>query len=157
METFELKFLRVKVGTKDIDEIFADMGDKKKRVAAAASRGGIQGNNMYIRPKYVATNPVDPKSNGTWFSKVPSSTTNVDYVVTHEWGHLREKVKAFELGQQNEKINEIVDRIGKQYLSEYGKSDAAEAYAESWADWVINKGKTDNPITNAIAREFGWT
>ena len=157
MEIFELKFLRVKVSGKDIDEIFADMGDKKKRVAAAASRGGMQGNNMWIRPKYVADNPVDAKSNGTWFSKVPSTTTNVDYVVTHEWGHLREKVKAFELGQQNEKINEIVDRIGKQYLSEYGKSDAAEAYAESWADWVINKGKTDNPITNAMAREFGWT
>jgi SPP1 gp7 family putative phage head morphogenesis protein len=157
MSKFPLKMLTVKVGNKDIDEIFAEMGAKKERVAAAAARGGIGGNKMFVRPKSVKASPVDPKSNGTWFSKVPDSTTDIEYTVAHEWGHLREMVVGASIKNANKTINELTERVGNQYLSMYGASDPAEAYAEAWADWVLNKGKTDNPLTNAMAKEFGWT
>jgi hypothetical protein len=158
MQQFNLKNLIVIVEDEQFNVMYKDeLPAKRARIAAAANRGGLFGQKMYVRPGSVDGSLVDPKSNGTWFSAVPAKTTKIEYVVTHEWGHLREKlIGMFELERVDKVINDLTDQIGKQYLSMYGKTDAAEAYAESWADWVFNKGKTDNPITNAMAREFDW-
>ena len=158
MDKFPLKFLRVRVNDVDLDEIFKSMGTEKvKRVLAGANRGSIFGSDMWVSPGSINMDFVDPKSNGFWFSAVPKTTTKVDYVITHEWGHLREKlVGTYQIEDANKAIDGIVKKNGKAFLSEYGKSSSAEAYAESWADWVLNKGITDNPITNAMAKEYGW-
>jgi hypothetical protein len=159
MDKFPLKFLRVRVNNTDLDEIFKSYApEKRRRVLAAANRGSIFGSEMWVRPGSINIDLVDPKSNGFWFSAVPAKTTKVEYTITHEWGHLREKLAGtFEVKPADKVIEGIIKKNGKAFLSEYGKTSAAEAYAESWADWVINKGITDNPITNAMAREFGWT
>lgn len=159
MAQFPLKFLTVRVSDEGLDIIYKDMpAERRRRVRAAANRGSLFGSKMYVRPRSVSTSQLDPKSNGTWHSAVPASTTEVEYYITHEWGHLREKLAGtFEIDRANEVIDALVERNGKAFLSEYGKTSAAEAYAESWADWVLNKGITDNPITNAMAKEFGWT
>jgi SPP1 gp7 family putative phage head morphogenesis protein len=158
MEKFPLKFLKVRVNDEDLDEIFKHFGKEKvKRVLAGAQRGSLFGSEMWVRPGSINIDLVDPKSNGIWFSAVPSKTTKVDYTITHEWGHLRENLPfSSSIKDANKKIDDIVKKNGKAFLSEYGRSSSSEAYAESWADWVLNKGKTDNPITNAMAKEYGW-
>lgn len=158
MQQFNLKNLIVIVEDKQFDVMYKDeLPAKRARIAAAANRGGLFGQKMYVRPGSVDSSPVDPKSNGVWFSAVPANTTKIEYVVTHEWGHLREKlVGTFEIENADKMINKLTDQIGKQYLSMYGRTDAAEAYAESWADWVLNKGKTDNKVTNIMAEVFDW-
>jgi hypothetical protein len=159
MQKFRLKALVVRVDDKGLDEIYTHYTpEKRKRILAAANRGGLFGQKMYVRPGSVDVRPVDPKSNGIWFSAVPETTTRVEYTIAHEWGHIREKLAgSFEIDSADKVIDEIVKKNGKAFLSEYGKTSAAEAYAESWADWVLNKGITDNPITKAMAKEFGWT
>ena len=158
MQKFRLKTLVVRVDDDGLDEIYKHYTpEKRKRVMAAANRGGLFGQKMYVRPESVDVRPVDPKSNGIWFSAVPETTTRVEYTIAHEWGHIREKLAGtFQIDTADKVIDGIIKKNGKAFLSEYGKTSAAEAYAESWADWVLNKGVTDNPITNAMAREFGW-
>jgi len=158
MDKFSLKFLQVRVSDEALDEIYKEYTpEKRKRVLAAANRGSLFGSKMYVRPTSVDVRPVDPKSNGIWFSAVPETTTRVEYTIAHEWGHLREKLAGtFEMDTADKVIEVITNKNGKAFLSEYGKTKPAEAYAESWADWVLNKGVTDNPITNAMAKEFGW-
>jgi hypothetical protein len=66
---------------------------------------------------------------------------------------LREKLAGtFELEAADKVIEGITKKYGNAWLSEYGKTKPAEAYAEAWADWVLNKGITDNKITNAMAK-----
>jgi len=158
MQKFPLQFLTVRVSDEAFDVIYKDYApEKRRRIAAAAHRGSLFGSKMYVRPRSVNSAKVDPRSNGSWHSKVPADTTDVEYTITHEWGHLREKLAgSFELERADKVINDLTERIGTQYLSQYGRTEAGEAYAESWADWVLNKGKTDNPITNAMAKEFDW-
>jgi len=158
MKKFDLKFLTVRVSDETIDEIYKELPpERRKRVAAAANRGSLFGSKMYVRPRSVSDKQLDPKSNGIWHSAVPAETTEVEYYVAHEWGHLREKLAGtFEIDRANAVIDGITKKYGSAWLSEYGKTSAAEAYAESWADWVLNKGVTDNKITNAMAKEFGW-
>lgn len=159
MEKSPIKFLTVKVSDSDLDEIYKHYApEKRKRIAAAANRGSLLGSNMWVRPATVDTALNNPR-NSNWNSAVPATTTKIKYTITHEWGHLREQIATptmRDIESADKVINEIVEKNGKAFLSEYGKSNAAEAYAESWADWVLNNGKTDNPITNAMAKEYGW-
>lgn len=41
-------------------------------------------------------------------------------------------------------------------MSEYGKSNAHEAYAEAFTEYTLTGGKTDNKVTQLYAKVFNW-
>ena len=41
-------------------------------------------------------------------------------------------------------------------ISDYGKSNAHEAYAEAFTEWTLTGGKTDNKVAQLYAKVFNW-
>jgi len=93
-----------------------------------------------------------------FFMPVGKDYSAIKYTLSHEWGHSIEANPAGSLSYQmaDDAIKAVIKKEGRQYLSTYGKSDAAEAYAECFADWIYSKGTSENPLTQAMAKEFGW-
>lgn len=105
---------------------------------------------------------------------------SVEYTITHEYGHLTEFAHdilipgeakpltaaglAVKLSSPALKSNAAFKAANKlaanlpphSGLSEYGKSNAHEAYAECFAEFTLTGGKTTNPVAQAYAKEFGW-
>jgi hypothetical protein len=68
----------------------------------------------------------------------------LDYVVTHEWGHVR--------AQEDHKHGDI----STEGLSRYGKTNGNEAYAEAYAEWIVTGGKTVIKNVQELAVRFKW-
>jgi len=100
--------------------------------------------------------PNEKQDNGSgfasWFMPVArdSSTTQVRYHITHEYGH----VLMFQHGHGG--AAHSAREANKDTLSPYGKTDYKEAYAEAFAEWSLSGGRTDNPAAIDYARKFGW-
>jgi len=93
----------------------------------------------------------------TW-SGMPASAdvTSSQYVLAHEWGHV---VSTPEEAKNKSVHREAIDVGG---LTRYGIAGAdgvlapAEGYAESFAEWSLTDGTTDNAAAKVYAKKFGW-
>lgn len=154
MEGFPLRLAQIFI---ENDE-FNIQYPTKPNVRAMAVRGSLQGAKVWLKPRALTLKPVAiTDRERAWHMKVASDTTTMDYVLAHEWGHAREKLAGnFEVAAADKKINQLIKQEGREYLSDYGKTNAAESYAECWAQWVLTEGKTTNPLTLAMAKEYDW-
>lgn len=89
------------------------------------------------------------------------------WTTMHEIGH----VTVFEQGRPrslggkgedwvNNGLDKAIDSFGlrdMQFMTNYGRSNALEAHAEAFAEWVNTGGTTNNPVVRKFARTFGWT
>jgi SPP1 gp7 family putative phage head morphogenesis protein len=88
---------------------------------------------------------------GTW--KMPSlaDVSQMEYTLTHEWGHsiqgVGEEKAIRSLYNKNKELG---------FVSEYGLSKSVEMYAECFTEWFNTAGKTDNAFVQLAAKEFGW-
>lgn len=73
-----------------------------------------------------------------------------EYVLVHEWGHAISKPKS------EAKPREALFATTSP-LSNYGKTNAHEAYAEAFAEFWFTKGKSMTWSVQDYVREFGWT
>jgi hypothetical protein len=78
-----------------------------------------------------------------------------EYTVTHEFGHLREWQQIDTPAKYIPVMKELVGQ-GHQPVSRYGRYNANEALAESFADWVHSNGFSTNTFTSILAHELGW-
>lgn len=79
----------------------------------------------------------------------------LQYYVTHEYGHLRAHQRVDKREKWVNTMKELV-RQGEQPVSRYGRLNASEAHAESFADWVHSNGMTTNTFTYVLATELDW-
>jgi hypothetical protein len=84
--------------------------------------------------------------------KMPSAAdvTGLRYVLTHEWGHVVTPKET-----ERPALRAAFEVYGE-FLSEYGQTSEAEAYAEAFAEWVLTRGTTSNAGVQGYAKRFGW-
>lgn len=92
------------------------------------------------------------------FMPVGKDYSALKYTLSHEWGHSIEVNPGGFASPDlaDNAIKAVIKKEGRQNLSKYGNTNAAEAYAECYAAWVYSKGASDNPLVQAMAKEFGW-
>lgn len=83
------------------------------------------------------------------------NTKNMDYLLTHEYGHHVDFSKHVD-GDNHSASPLYGDPAFKTALSTYGKKSPIEAYAEAFAEWHYTRGRTQNPAAVALARYEGW-
>jgi len=85
--------------------------------------------------------------------KMPSlaEVSQMEYTLTHEWGHSIQ-------GVGEEKAIKALYNKNKElgFVSDYGLSKSVEMYAECFTEWFNTAGKTDNAFVQLAAKEFGW-
>lgn len=84
--------------------------------------------------------------------KMPSvaDVTGLRYVLTHEWGHVVTPK------QTEQAALRAAFEVYGEFLSGYGQTSAAEAYAEAFAEWVLTRGQSSNAGVQGYAKRFGW-
>jgi hypothetical protein len=111
--------------------------------------------------------------------------SQIQYTVTHEFGHLTEfahnlfsgpipeggmtpdEVRPLMEGRTGAgpklvkgmfmKANELAAKLPPNTgLSEYGKTNAHEAYAEAFTEFTLTGGKTDNKVAQLYGKAFNW-
>lgn len=94
--------------------------------------------------------------------QMPSSKTgntkNLDYLLTHEYGHHVDFDQHSNNGYSYNQHPLYSNPSFRDHLSTYGKSDSSgiEGYAETFAEWHHSNGRTHNPSAIAMARYEGW-
>lgn len=86
-----------------------------------------------------------------WFMPNAKNVSGTEYTLTHEYGHQYDAQNKRSAARGLFENNNV-----KQHLSTYGKSQAAEGYAEAFAEWHTSRGQTDNPAAIAYARHENW-
>lgn len=84
------------------------------------------------------------------------------YLISHEYGHTMDNLRSGSSGT-SPSMRAAYSDIMKRHkageatgLSEYGRSQPAEAYAETFAEWHMSGGKTTSPAAQHFARLYGW-
>lgn len=94
------------------------------------------------------------------FMPVADQAHGIEYVLAHEWGHAIEGDPGAQTARAVEGKATLLSMYRKfKYdddLSGYGGTSTHEAYAESFAEWWLTRGRTTNPVAQAYAREFDW-
>lgn len=138
----------------------------KKRgvVGAYVMRGG--GRTMYINPKIAAGELEDRFGSGGGLMPAAQQVGGRQYTITHELGHLNDFAhgdvsETSHLGSRQvaftspkEDAAELF-RANRNDLSRYGQTNATEAYAEAYAQWVQG-GPGSSPAADAYAAHYGW-
>ena len=111
----------------------------------------IGDSTIYFNADFVVKNMNKLKGDqGNWHMPAGNITNPVKYTIAHELGHTIDSYADWERG----KFSGAMKRKYKGQMSEYGKSDPKEAYAEAFADWILNPNP--EPITVAYAEHYGW-
>lgn len=78
---------------------------------------------------------------------------SLEYYLAHEWGHV---VDYSDVPGGDAKTQEDLKRRVNPHLSEYGWNSTAEAFAESFAEWYLSRGQTENDAAIAYADMYQW-
>lgn len=103
-----------------------------------------------IKPQYATGEKMMDVDDG-FFMPAAKGTDQLDYVITHEYGHVRDRRNRGEVN--NDRYDNFA---GSRYLSKYGQTNEYEAYAESFAEYSLTGGKTTNPAVLYYANKYFW-
>ncbi len=128
--------------------------------AAASSRAGVNSRMPTVINFNLGVMVANPYSAETAASKwsMPSAHTNdpTAYTMTHEYGHS----KYFQSTDMKTQVRlgvEVFKRPDvKSALSEYGRTNHLEGYAEAYAEWSLTGGKSTNKAVATYAETFSW-
>lgn len=88
------------------------------------------------------------------------TTPKWQYVLTHEWGHAIDPFFTDELDYESREayLDAWTQGKGEENgdMSPYGRQNAAESFAEAFAEWYLTDGATPNNAANDYAALFGW-
>lgn len=144
-----------------------DWGKDVKVTVAAAMRGGRTARTpqLAINPALATDTPY--RYDFGWKMLLDNrETPQYVYTMAHEWGHLTEYWEGnhtlLSAWQESMKVNDRKIRAlvkkHPDFMSRYGKTDAAEAYAEAYAKWrlQVSVGGSADPLTIEFAERYGW-
>jgi len=121
---------------------------------ASGKYGWAYREDAYITPKTIK----EPKRDeGTFKMPATSATTQFEYTLAHEWGHLIDDITN---GVQSPIHANAIARLQREYpdafRSRYSGENSKEFFAEMFTEYYRTDGKTPNLMVQAFAREFGW-
>ena len=148
-----------------IDNAAFDGLEKAEGVAAFAYRGGASNASephIFFRTRSMRGVDRGMYDMSSYFKPKGETISNRRVTLTHEWGHLVDSKEGMPFELKDIFIKGVIDRVGGSKFtmqSQYGSTDPAEHFAESFASFVIHKQKgwkMTNPLTLEMAKEFGW-
>jgi hypothetical protein len=110
--------------------------------------------DLWVTPRTIT----EPKrAEGTFKMPATSATTQFEYTLAHEWGHLIDDISN---GAQSPIRANIIARLKAEYpqafRSGYSGENSKEFFAEMFVEYYRTGGTTPNIMVQAFAREFGW-
>jgi hypothetical protein len=114
--------------------------------------------DLWVTPETVRNPLYGAAERGKYKMPVTSTTTQLEYTLTHEWGHLIDDIGQY--GTQSAQRTNAILRLKKQFpdafKSQYSGKNTKEFYAEMFTEYVRTGGTTPNELVQAMAKEFGW-
>jgi len=148
-----------------IDNAAFDGLEKGPDVAAFAYRGGASNPSephIFFRTRTMRGVDRGMYDMSSYFKPKGEQLSSRRVTLTHEWGHLVDSKEGMPFELRDLRIQGVIDRLGGSRFtmqSQYGSTDVAEHFAESFASFVIHKQKgwkMTNPLTLEMAKEFKW-
>jgi hypothetical protein len=114
--------------------------------------GGKQ--DLWVTPRTIK----DPmRDEGTFKMPATPETTQFQYTLAHEWGHLIDNITQ---GTQDAQRTNAILRLKREYpnafKSGYSGENTKEFFAEMFTEYYRTGGQTPNLLVQAMAKEFGW-
>jgi SPP1 gp7 family putative phage head morphogenesis protein len=114
--------------------------------------------DLWVTPETVRNPLYGAAERGKFKMPVTPTTTQLEYTLTHEWGHLIDDIGQY--GTQSAERTNAILRLKKQFpdafKSQYSSKNTKEFYAEMFTEYVRTGGATPNELVQAMAKEFGW-
>lgn len=100
------------------------------------------------------------KANPFVFMPSSKNVSNMVYTIAHEWGHVID-TRARTGNETSTNVMQKVSVTGGLFkfitsMSQYGATGEPEAFAESFTEWFLTNGETNNFASNWYAKEYGW-
>jgi len=113
--------------------------------------------DLWVVPKIVAQPDLKVSAQGAYKMPVTPATTQFEYTIAHEWGHLIDDITQ---GTQNAQRTNAIRRLKAEYpnafKSGYSAENSKEFFAEMFTEYYRTNGQTSNLLVQAMAKEFGW-
>jgi SPP1 gp7 family putative phage head morphogenesis protein len=129
--------------------------EKESKTKYGWAYGGKQ--DLWVTPDVVKNPTVGAAEKGKFKMPVTPATTQLEYTLTHEWGHLLDDIVD---GEQSFRRTQAIVKLKAEYrnsfTSGYSGKNTKEFYAEMFTEYVQTSGTTPNLLVQAMAKEFGW-
>ncbi len=116
--------------------------------------------DLWVVPKIVKDAELKVSGAGKFKMPVTPTTTQFQYTLAHEWGHLVDNLAQGSLSRQAERTTEVIKKLKKEFpdafTSGYSGNNSREFYAEMFTEYYRTAGQTNNKLVQAMATEFGW-
>jgi hypothetical protein len=114
--------------------------------------GGKQ--DLWVAPRTIK----EPRrQEGTFKMPATPGTTQFEYTLAHEWGHLVDEITN---GVQSPIRANAIARLKAEFpdafKSGYSGENSKEFFAEMFTEYYRTNGQTSNLLVQAMAKEFGW-
>lgn len=140
-----------------VKDLVVHFGDQPFRDEAAIIDGGALGfvirgeKTINMRPGLVEKGVVTERPDSGHFMPSYESASPLTYYITHEYGHVLDRRSS---GQQDDYALFQSGAINS--VSEYGRTNGAETWAESYTEWALTGGRTSNPASQYFADKYFW-
>ena len=116
--------------------------------------------DLWVVPKIVKDTELKVNSAGRFKMPVTATTTQFEYTLAHEWGHLVDNLAPNSISRQAERTTQVINKFKKEFpdafKSGYSGENTKEFYAEMFTEYYRTAGQTNNKLVQAMATEFGW-
>ena len=116
--------------------------------------------DVWIVPKIVKDTELKVNGAGKFKMPVTPTTTQFQYTLAHEWGHIIDDLSPGSVSRQAARTTDAIARVQKEFpdafKSGYSGNNTREFYAEMFTEYYRTGGQTTNPLVQALAAEFGW-
>ena len=114
--------------------------------------GGKQ--DLWVTPRTIK----DPmRDEGTFKMPATPETTQFQYTLAHEWGHLIDDItNGVQDAQRTNAILRLKREFPNAFKSGYSGENSKEFFAEMFTEYYRTNGQTPNLLVQAMAKEFGW-
>lgn len=116
--------------------------------------------DLWVTPKIVKDQKLMASAQGKFKMPATATTTQFQYTLAHEWGHLIDNMKAGQVFGQSVDTKLIIGKLKKEFpdafKSGYSAKNTKEFYAEMFTEYYRTNGATPNPLVQAMAGKFGW-
>jgi SPP1 gp7 family putative phage head morphogenesis protein len=114
--------------------------------------GGKQ--DLWVTPRTIQ-DPV--RKDGTFKMPATPDTTQFQYTLAHEWGHLIDDItNGVQDAQRTNAITRLKAQFPDAFKSGYSAENSKEFFAEMFTEYYRTNGQTPNLLVQAMAKEFGW-
>jgi len=117
--------------------------------------GGKQ--DLWVTPKTIKQPDMEASAKGNFKMPVTAATTQFEYTLAHEWGHLIDDItNGVQDAQRTNAILRLKREFPNAFKSGYSGENSKEFFAEMFTEYYRTNGTTPNLLVQAMAKEFGW-